>query len=140
MKYTFNANVHRDCVSVPLLNVAAMQVWKQKCVDWSFEFAENYLIWDCCPAWLRIKKVVHTIVMDPFADLFITICIVINTVFMAMEFYPMDTGFSSILTTGNLVGVSVGMVQQHCHTLPSCFIFVQVSIFVSKNHLAYRCL
>ncbi|KAA0715440.1 II Sodium channel protein brain [Triplophysa tibetana] len=95
------------CFSLPLLNVAAMQVWKQKCVYWSYEFAENYMIWDCSPAWLRIKNIVHTVVMDPFADLFITICIVINTVFMAMEFYPMDNSFTNLLSTGNQVFIVI---------------------------------
>ncbi|XP_056610320.1 sodium channel, voltage-gated, type I-like, alpha [Triplophysa dalaica] len=85
----------------------SMQVWKQKCVYWSYEFAENYMIWDCSPTWLKIKNIVHTVVMDPFADLFITICIVINTVFMAMEFYPMDNSFSNLLSTGNQVFIVI---------------------------------
>ncbi|XP_052005088.1 LOW QUALITY PROTEIN: sodium channel, voltage-gated, type I-like, alpha [Xyrauchen texanus] len=82
-------------------------VWKQKCVDCWYDFAENYLIWDCCPAWLRIKKIVHMIVMDPFADLFITICIVINTVFMALEYHPMDDNFSKMLSDGNVVFIGI---------------------------------
>lgn len=41
--------------------------------------------------------------MDPFVDLAITICIVLNTLFMAMEHYPMTEQFSSVLTVGNLV-------------------------------------
>lgn len=41
--------------------------------------------------------------MDPFTDLTITICIVLNTVFMAMEHQPMSPGFSKILTEGNVV-------------------------------------
>ncbi|TRY93524.1 hypothetical protein DNTS_032377 [Danionella cerebrum] len=73
------------------------EAWKQQCVERWFEFAENYLIWDCSPSWLKIKKIVHMIVMDPFADLFITICIVINTVFMAMECYPMEASYSNML-------------------------------------------
>lgn len=43
--------------------------------------------------------------MDPFVDLAITICIVLNTLFMAMEHYPMTGQFSSVLTIGNLVSV-----------------------------------
>ncbi|KAI7808660.1 putative sodium channel [Triplophysa rosa] len=109
------ALLHDQSVRKRALSVASgsnnpsdsMQVWKQKCVLWSYEFAENYMIWDCSPTWLRIKDIVHTVVMDPFADLFITICIVINTVFMAMEFYPMDTSFSNILSTGNLVFIVI---------------------------------
>lgn len=62
-----------------------------------------FLIWDCCPLWLKIKKVVELIVMDPFTDLTITICIVLNTLFMAMEHQPMSPDFSKILTEGNVV-------------------------------------
>lgn len=83
--------------------MAAWEVWKQKCVERWFDFAENYLIWDCSPTWLRIKNIVHMVVMDPFADLIITICIVINTIFMAMECHPMNDGYSYMLVTGNVV-------------------------------------
>lgn len=41
--------------------------------------------------------------MDPFVDLGITICIVLNTVFMAMEHYPMSEDFEKLLNVGNLV-------------------------------------
>ncbi|GAB1286385.1 Sodium channel protein type 1 subunit alpha [Apodemus speciosus] len=41
--------------------------------------------------------------MDPFVDLAITICIVLNTLFMAMEHYPMTDHFNHVLTVGNLV-------------------------------------
>lgn len=41
--------------------------------------------------------------MDPFFDLFITICIVLNAVFMAMEHYPMTEDFEMRLSIGNLV-------------------------------------
>lgn len=36
-------------------------------------------------------------------DLAITICIVLNTVFMAMEHYPMTEEFQGVLSVGNLV-------------------------------------
>lgn len=62
-----------------------------------------FLIWDCSPLWLKIKKVVELIVMDPFTDLTITICIVLNTLFMAMEHQPMSPDFSKILSEGNVV-------------------------------------
>ncbi|MGH0148844.1 UNVERIFIED_CONTAM: hypothetical protein FKN15_014004 [Acipenser sinensis] len=41
--------------------------------------------------------------MDPFVDLGITICIVLNTLFMAMEHYPMSPDFEEVLAVGNLV-------------------------------------
>ena len=61
------------------------------------------LIWDCCKPWLKVKHVVNLVVMDPFVDLAITICIVLNTLFMAMEHYPMTEQFDSVLNVGNLV-------------------------------------
>lgn len=41
--------------------------------------------------------------MDPFVDLAITICIVVNTLFMAMEHHPMTDEFKNVLAVGNLV-------------------------------------
>lgn len=92
-----------DCRLHFLFNMAVSEVWKQKCVEYWFEFAESYLIWDCSPTWLKIKKIVHMVMMDPFADLFITICIVINTAFMAMEYHPMNTAYVNMLITANVV-------------------------------------
>lgn len=40
---------------------------------------------------------------DPFFDLFITICIVINTAFMAIEYKPMDEDFQHVLENANIV-------------------------------------
>ncbi|XP_078799118.1 sodium channel protein type 2 subunit alpha isoform X4 [Oryzias latipes] len=76
---------------------------RQKCPPCWYRFANKCLIWDCCPAWLKIKEVVSTVVMDPFVDLTITICIVLNTLFMAMEHYPMTNEFDNVLSVGNLV-------------------------------------
>ncbi|XP_038645641.1 sodium channel, voltage-gated, type I-like, alpha isoform X5 [Scyliorhinus canicula] len=76
---------------------------RQKCPPCWYKFANTYLIWDCHPHWLKIKEIVHLIVMDPFVDLAITICIVLNTLFMAMEHYPMTGRFENVLTYGNLV-------------------------------------
>ncbi|KAK2502527.1 hypothetical protein MC885_004134 [Smutsia gigantea] len=76
---------------------------RQKCPPCWYRFSNVFLIWDCCDAWLKIKHLVNLIVMDPFVDLSITICIVLNTLFMAMEHYPMTGQFSSVLTIGNLV-------------------------------------
>ncbi|XP_039997881.1 sodium channel, voltage-gated, type I like, alpha b isoform X4 [Xiphias gladius] len=76
---------------------------RQKCPPCWYRFANTCLIWDCCPAWLKIKEIVNMVVMDPFVDLAITICIVLNTLFMAMEHYPMTKEFNTVLTVGNLV-------------------------------------
>ncbi|XP_056390537.1 sodium channel protein type 2 subunit alpha isoform X4 [Hyla sarda] len=76
---------------------------RQKCPPCWYKFANTFLIWDCTPNWLKIKHVVKLVVMDPFVDLAITICIVLNTLFMAMEHYPMTDEFNYVLSAGNLV-------------------------------------
>ncbi|KAK1160338.1 sodium channel protein type 4 subunit alpha B-like [Acipenser oxyrinchus oxyrinchus] len=76
---------------------------QQKCPPWWYKFANTFLIWDCCPLWIRFKELVKFVVMDPFVDLGITICIVLNTLFMAMEHYPMSPDFEEVLAVGNLV-------------------------------------
>nr|XP_013815965.1 PREDICTED: sodium channel protein type 2 subunit alpha-like isoform X10 [Apteryx mantelli mantelli] len=76
---------------------------RQKCPPCWYRFANTFLIWDCWSPWLKVKHIVNLVVMDPFVDLAITICIVLNTLFMAMEHYPMTEQFSSVLSVGNLV-------------------------------------
>ncbi|CAI9536628.1 unnamed protein product, partial [Staurois parvus] len=76
---------------------------RQKCPPCWYKFANTFLIWDCSDRWLSIKHIVKLVVMDPFVDLAITICIVLNTLFMAMEHYPMTEEFNLVLSAGNLV-------------------------------------
>nr|XP_061813752.1 sodium channel protein type 8 subunit alpha-like isoform X9 [Nerophis lumbriciformis] len=76
---------------------------QRKCPPCWYKFANIFLIWECHPNWLKIKHIVYLIVMDPFVDLAITICIVLNTLFMAMEHYPMTPHFEEVLSVGNLV-------------------------------------
>ncbi|XP_026069039.1 sodium channel protein type 8 subunit alpha isoform X5 [Carassius auratus] len=76
---------------------------QRKCPPCWYKFANIFLIWDCCPIWIKLKEIMNLIVMDPFVDLAITICIVLNTVFMAMEHYPMTPHFEEVLSVGNLV-------------------------------------
>ncbi|XP_024919317.1 sodium channel, voltage-gated, type I-like, alpha isoform X2 [Cynoglossus semilaevis] len=83
--------------------VEELEESQQKCPPCWHNFATKFLIWECCPLWLKIKKLVKLIVMDPFVDLTITICIVLNTLFMAMEHYPMTNRFYQMLNYGNYV-------------------------------------
>ncbi|XP_072558429.1 sodium channel protein type 8 subunit alpha-like isoform X6 [Paramormyrops kingsleyae] len=83
--------------------VEELEESQRKCPPCWYKFANTFLIWECCPVWLKIKEIVNLIVMDPFVDLAITICIVLNTLFMAMEHYPMTPHFESVLSVGNLV-------------------------------------
>ncbi|NXW57960.1 SCN5A protein, partial [Eurystomus gularis] len=76
---------------------------QRRCPPCLNNFALKYLIWDCCPLWLRIKKKVAAFVKDPFVDLTITLCIVMNTLFMALEHNNMTANFKMMLNVGNLV-------------------------------------
>lgn len=62
-----------------------------------------FCIWDCCSCWLKFQEMVAWLVFDPFVELFITLCIVINTLFMALDHHNMDKGIEKILKTGNYV-------------------------------------
>ncbi|XP_034562883.1 sodium channel protein type 2 subunit alpha-like [Notolabrus celidotus] len=75
----------------------------KKCHPCWYAFAHRHLVWECSPSWLRLKQLVKIMVMDPFLDLAITICIVLNTLFMAMEHYPMTDEFNLMLSIGNQV-------------------------------------
>ncbi|KAF5906749.1 sodium channel protein type 8 subunit alpha-like isoform X1, partial [Clarias magur] len=90
-------------MSVTNTLVEELEESQRKCPPCWYKFANTFLIWECCPIWLKIKEIVNLIVMDPFVDLAITICIVLNTLFMAMEHYPMTPQFEHVLTVGNLV-------------------------------------
>uniref|UniRef100_G1PL56 Sodium channel protein n=1 Tax=Myotis lucifugus TaxID=59463 RepID=G1PL56_MYOLU len=89
---------HSDSTLPPELEEA-----HQKCPPWWYKCAHKVLIWNCCAPWMKFKNIIHLIVMDPFVDLGITICIVLNTLFMAMEHYPMTEEFDHVLSVGNLV-------------------------------------
>jgi len=60
-----------------------------------------FCVWDCCWVWLKFQSFVHYVVFDAFVDLFITLCIVVNTAFMAMDHYGMDPSFEEFLKYGN---------------------------------------
>ncbi|XP_039901259.1 sodium channel protein type 4 subunit alpha B isoform X2 [Simochromis diagramma] len=76
---------------------------QRPCPPCWYVFADIFLKWNCCGCWRWLKQWLFIIVMDPFVDLTITICIVLNTVFMAMEHYPMTEEFEELLSVGNLV-------------------------------------
>merc|ERR550532_279274 len=47
-------------------------------------------VWDCCWLWIRTAEVLSIIVFDPFTELFITLCIMVNVVFMAADHYDVE--------------------------------------------------
>ncbi|KFW89401.1 Sodium channel protein type 5 subunit alpha, partial [Phalacrocorax carbo] len=62
-----------------------LQESKLKCPALLKRFAQKYLIWNCCPFWREVKEKVKLVILDPFVDLLIMVCIIVNTLFMALE-------------------------------------------------------
>lgn len=87
---------------------------QRPCPPGWYRFADVFLKWDCCQQWVLFKEWVHFVVMDPFVDLAITICIVLNTLFMAMEHYPMTPEFDYMLSVGNLVNMCLLQIECLC--------------------------
>ncbi|XP_068092027.1 sodium channel protein type 5 subunit alpha-like [Hyperolius riggenbachi] len=92
-----------SAVSVLTNAMEELEESRQKCPPCWTHFAQRFCIWECCDLWLEIKKGLKFVVMDPFTDLTITICIVLNTLFMALEHYKMSDEFERMLATGNYV-------------------------------------
>lgn len=62
--------------------------------------------WEWPPRWQRIAAILELFIMDAFADLFITFCIIVNTVFMAMDHSGIKDDLLRVLTIGNYVMIS----------------------------------
>uniref|UniRef100_A0A8C0AQW9 Sodium channel protein n=1 Tax=Buteo japonicus TaxID=224669 RepID=A0A8C0AQW9_9AVES len=103
----FNEALQRQraasAVSIITSVLEELEESQRRCPPCLHDFALKYLIWDCSPLWLRIKKKVAAFIKDPFIDLTITVCIVMNTLFMALEHNNMSQNFKSMLNVGNLV-------------------------------------
>ncbi|XP_073401867.1 sodium channel protein type 2 subunit alpha-like isoform X2 [Dendrobates tinctorius] len=102
-----NLSVRQRAQSIATVLTTTMEELEEsrqkKCSPHWYKFAKCILIWDCCDLWLRFKDIVKLIIMDPFSDLIITICIVLNTIFMAMEHANMSSDFERVLSVGNQV-------------------------------------
>ena len=40
--------------------------------------------------WLKVSEFLSILVFDPFTDLFITLCIAVNVLFMALDHYILE--------------------------------------------------
>ncbi|XP_053974046.1 sodium channel protein para isoform X19 [Hylaeus volcanicus] len=88
--------------------------FKEKALAAMLRCIDIFCVWDCCWLWLEIQKYVSLVVFDPFVELFITICIVVNTLFMALDHHDMDKDMDKVLKTGNYFftatfGIEAGM-------------------------------
>ncbi|XP_018877192.3 sodium channel protein type 7 subunit alpha [Gorilla gorilla gorilla] len=80
---------------------------KKICSLYWYKFAKTFLIWNCSPCWLKLKEFVHRIIMAPFTDLFLIICIILNVCFLTLEHYPMSKQTNTLLNIGNLVFIGI---------------------------------
>ncbi|KAK8395287.1 hypothetical protein O3P69_006178 [Scylla paramamosain] len=74
---------------------------KKKLLEYLLKCIDLFCVWDCCSLWNKFAKLVELLVFDPFVELFITLCIVVNTLFMAMDHYGMNCSFDHFLKMGN---------------------------------------
>lgn len=78
----------------------------ERALAYTLKIIDIFCVWDCCACWLAIQKFVNLIVFDPFVELFITLCIVVNTLFMALDHHNMDKDLEKALKSGNYVTIS----------------------------------
>ncbi|XP_020927336.1 sodium channel protein type 10 subunit alpha [Sus scrofa] len=100
---TFRVQRAMSVVSIMTSVLEELEESKPRCPRCLTNWAQKYLIWKCCPTWVKLKKLLWSIVTDPFAELTITLCIVVNTIFMAMEHHGMSPTFEAMLQIGNIV-------------------------------------
>ncbi|XP_076324992.1 sodium channel protein para-like isoform X1 [Tachypleus tridentatus] len=75
--------------------------FRDRCLAECLKYVDIFCVWDCCWCWIRFQQLISLIVFDPFMELFITLCIVVNTLFMAMDHDNMDSDFDNVLKKGN---------------------------------------
>ncbi|XP_061507102.1 sodium channel protein para isoform X39 [Anopheles gambiae] len=75
--------------------------FKDKALEFLMKMIDIFCVWDCCWVWLKFQEWVAFIVFDPFVELFITLCIVVNTLFMALDHHDMDPDMEKALKSGN---------------------------------------
>ncbi|XP_023562395.1 sodium channel protein type 7 subunit alpha isoform X2 [Octodon degus] len=80
---------------------------KKKCPLCWYRIMKTFFIWDCCPCWLKLKDFCHRIVMNPFTDLFLITCIILNILIITMDHYPMSEDIMNLFSYGSLVFLGI---------------------------------
>lgn len=111
--YYFSAN-NEDEEDEPTL--------KEKFLEWLLKVIDILCVWDCCWLWLQLQKYVALIVFDPFVELFITLCIVVNTLFMALDHHDMDKDLEKALKSGNYVRTHHLTLHKHLKLIFTVFL------------------
>ncbi|CAF1331232.1 unnamed protein product [Adineta ricciae] len=88
------ASVHsQTSEKVDLCDRPMMKLLRIYCFEWGCQI----------PIFKKFQEMVAYFMLDAFVDLFITICIVLNTLFMALDQHGQSERMTRILTTGNYV-------------------------------------
>lgn len=107
---------------------------KEKMVEMALKGIETFCVWDCCWFWLKLQEWIAWIVFDPFVELFITLCIVINTLFMALDHHNMNREIEKVLKTGNYVRLSTPDQFWFCQ-----YFFVSILSSIHLFVLVFHC-
>lgn len=94
----------------------------ERALAYTLKIIDIFCVWDCCECWLAIQRFVNLIVFDPFVELFITLCIVVNTLFMALDHHNMDKDLEKALKSGNYVSAVLHLFFL-CITIYFCIVF-----------------
>uniref|UniRef100_A0A1I8HQ99 Sodium channel protein n=1 Tax=Macrostomum lignano TaxID=282301 RepID=A0A1I8HQ99_9PLAT len=70
--------------------------------------------WECCYCWKVLEKYVSYFILDPFVELFITLCILVNTACMALDVPSNTPTFKEILSNANLFFTATFGIEAVC--------------------------
>ncbi|CAG9855273.1 unnamed protein product [Phyllotreta striolata] len=84
---------------------------KERLLAFIMRVIDIFCVWDCCGPWLVFQKAIAFVVFDPFVELFITLCIVVNTLFMALDHHDMDRDLEKALKSGNYFFTATFMIE-----------------------------
>lgn len=81
------------------------EIIKAKIKEVLLELLDIFCLWDCGFPYSVFKKVVTFVIFDAFMELFITLAIVVNVVFMALDHYGLEekVTMSAVMAAGNKV-------------------------------------
>ncbi|XP_037985392.1 sodium channel protein type 5 subunit alpha-like [Motacilla alba alba] len=84
---------------------------KLNCPTFWKNFPQKYLIWNCCPFWRAVKEKMKLVILNPFVDLLIMVCIILNTLFLAMEYPRMKPEYQRLISLSDKVFTLIFTVE-----------------------------
>jgi hypothetical protein len=101
--------------------VVAVYVDNEELTKTELMVAKLLFGWQCPSPWQRFTRFVNLIGEDAFFDLFLMLCIVANTVLMALDHADISITMANVLSIGNYVSFSNRLM------------FQRVNVFFSKK-------